>query len=119
MKGLTVDPSGTKKEKPRRNSMIVQKGKKKPQKENKFKLLSDAEGQVKNILSGFLNEIEPEDKQNLGVDKKLKEIKNSEIVDVNKLKLRRASVSSLKAKRNEIFTNTQTFKDNKKIIIKN
>ena len=116
MKGLTVDPSGTKKEKPRRNSVLSQKGKKKPQKETKFKLLSDADSQVKNILSGFLNEIEPEDKQNLGVDRKLKEIKDSAIVDTSKLKLRRGSVSCFKTKYNEHFKNTQTFKDNKKIV---
>ena len=116
MKGLTVDPSGTKKEKHRRNSVLSQKGKKKPQKETKFKLLSDADSQVKNILSGFLNEIEPEDKQNLGVDRKLKEIKDSAIVDTNKLKLRRGSVSCFKTKYNEHFKNTQTFKDNKKIV---
>ena len=116
MKGLTVDPSGTKKEKPRRNSVLSQKGKKKPQKETKFKLLSDADSQVKNILSGFLNEIEPEDKQNLGVDRKLKEIKDSLIVDTNKLKLRRGSVNCFKTKYNENFKNTQTFKDNKKIV---
>ena len=116
MKGLTVDPSGTKKEKHRRNSVLSQKGKKKPQKETKFKLLSDADSQVKNILSGFLNEIEPEDKQNLGVDRKLKEIKDSAIVDTSKLKLRRGSVSCFKTKYNEHFKNTQTFKDNKKIV---
>ena len=116
MKGLTVEPSGTKKEKPRRNTVISQNWKKKPQKETKFKLLSDADSQVKNILSGFLNEIEPEDKQNLGVDRKLKEIKNSLVVDTNKLKLRRGSVSSFKVKNNEMFKNTQTFKDNKKIV---
>ena len=116
MKGLTVEPSGTKKEKPRRNTVISQNWKKKPQKETKFKLLSDADSQVKNILSGFLNEIEPEDKQNLGVDRKLKEIKNSLVVDTNKLKLRRGSVSSFKVKNNEMFKNTQTFKDNKTIV---
>ena len=116
MKGLTVEPSGTKKEKPRRNTVISQNWKKKPQKETKFKLLSDADSQVKNILSGFLNEIEPEDKQNLGVDRKLKEIKNSLVVDTNKLKLRRGSVSSFKVKNNEMFKNTQTFKNNKTIV---
>ena len=116
MKGLTVEPSGTKKEKPRRNTVISQIWKKKPQKETKFKLLSDADSQVKNILSGFLNEIEPEDKQNLGVDRKLQEIKNSLVVDTNKLKLRRGSVSSFKVKNNEMFKNTQTFKNNKTIV---
>ena len=116
MKGLTVEPSGTKKEKPRRNTVISQIWKKKPQKETKFKLLSDADSQVKNILSGFLNEIEPEDKQNLGVDRNLKEIKNSLVVDTNKLKLRRGSVSSFKVKNNEMFKNTQTFKNNKTIV---
>lgn len=44
---------------------------------SKYKLLSDADTQVKHILSNFLSSIEPEDKQQYEIDSKLKLLKES------------------------------------------
>lgn len=50
-------------------------------KDSKFKLLSDVDNQVKNILSDFLSNIEPEEKEQFEVDSKLKLLKQSTMIN--------------------------------------